>query len=227
MFNFFFVAFFLLYIIIFLFLRHPFFKSALISLYFFLIVLLSSIHFPSNGQDYSSSPTQLIRPTSQIDPKEIVGSNGSFRRESNVATKHALLQHSFPSKEKPYNTYIYIPSLSLSLLQSTLHFLSHKSLSLAVIPMELSSSSKSKSKKPHSKHFNSPDQLSSKTPEKQPTQLPRNRLRNRGVALSVNEVRKVAETLRTNSSARTDPILANLPRNPRAPQVQETAPPAH
>ncbi|XP_023900925.2 CDT1-like protein b [Quercus suber] len=41
--------------------------------------------------------------------------------------------------------------------------------------MELSSSSKSKSKKPHSKHFNSPDQLSSKTPEKQPTQLPRNR----------------------------------------------------
>ncbi|XP_030933856.1 CDT1-like protein b [Quercus lobata] len=51
--------------------------------------------------------------------------------------------------------------------------------------MELSSSSKSKSMKPHSKHFNSPDQLSSKTPEKQPTQLPRNR-----------EVRKVAETAR-------------------------------
>ena len=131
LFNFFFVAFFLLYIIIIIFRRHPFFKSALISLYFFLIVLLSSIHFPSNEQDCSSSPTRLIRPTSQIDPKEITGSNGSFRRESNVATKHALLQHSFPSKEKPYNTYIPL-SLSLSFnphyissLQNLSLFISH------------------------------------------------------------------------------------------------------
>ena len=53
------------------------------------------------------------------------------------------------------------------------------------------------------------------------SQIAHNRLRNRRVALSVNEVRKVAETLRTNSSARTDPILANLPRNPRAPQVHK------
>ncbi|XP_030934019.1 CDT1-like protein a, chloroplastic isoform X2 [Quercus lobata] len=49
--------------------------------------------------------------------------------------------------------------------------------------MEPSSSSKSKSKK-------------------QPTRLPRNCLRNRVVALSVKEARKVAETLRPNSSAR-------------------------
>ena len=173
LFNFFFVAFFLLYIIIIIFLRHPFFKSALISLYFFLIVLLSSIHFPSNEQDYSSSPTQLIRPTSLIDLKEIAGSNGSFRRESNVATKHALLKHSFPSKEKPYNTYI-PPPLSLSLSPSihTTFPLSKISLSLSliVIPMELSSSSTpSKSKKPHlpySKHFYSLHQLSFKTLEK-------------------------------------------------------------
>ena len=128
LFNFFFVAFFLLYIIIIIFLCHPFFKSALILLYFFLIVLLSSIHFPSNGQDCSSSPTRLIRPTYQIDPKEITGSNGSFRRESNVATKHALLQHSFPSKEKPYNTYIPPPSLSLSFNQHYISSLQNLSL---------------------------------------------------------------------------------------------------
>ncbi|GMY06218.1 CDT1-like protein b [Fagus crenata] len=52
----------------------------------------------------------------------------------------------------------------------------------------------------HSKQSNS-NELTSKTPEKQPTQLPR-RLRNRGVALSINEVRKVADTLRPKSARR-------------------------
>ncbi|KAG7989545.1 hypothetical protein I3843_03G245400 [Carya illinoinensis] len=52
-----------------------------------------------------------------------------------------------------------------------------------------------KSKKPllQSKSPNT-NQLSSKTPEK-PTQLPRRSSRNRGVALSINEVRRVAESL--------------------------------
>ncbi|KAK7818693.1 cdt1-like protein a [Quercus suber] len=89
--------------------------------------------------------------------------------------------------------------------------------------MELSSSSKSKSKKPHSKHINSADQLSSKTPEKQPTQLPRNRLRNRGVALSVNEVRKVAETLRPNSSARRQ--IQSWPTSPEIPEPHKSKKP--
>ncbi|KAF3966785.1 hypothetical protein CMV_009147 [Castanea mollissima] len=88
------------------------------------------------------------------------------------------------------------------------------------MPMEPSSSSKSK--KPHSKHLNSPEQLSAKTPEKQPTQLPRrNRLRNRGVALSVNEVRKVAETLRPNSSARRQ-IQSWGPTSPKIPQPHKS-----
>nr|POF09136.1 cdt1-like protein a, chloroplastic [Quercus suber] len=78
--------------------------------------------------------------------------------------------------------------------------------------MEPSSSSKSKSKKPHSKHFNSPGQLSSKTLEKQPTQLPRNR--------GVNEVRKVAETLRPNSSARRQ-IQSWGPTTPEIPEKYE------
>ncbi|KAK9990795.1 hypothetical protein SO802_025780 [Lithocarpus litseifolius] len=83
--------------------------------------------------------------------------------------------------------------------------------------MELSSSSssKSKSKKPHSQHLNSsPDQLSSKTPEKvQPTQLPRNR----GVALSISEVRKVTETLRPNSSSARRQIQS-WPTSPEIPE---------
>ena len=117
LFNFFLVALFLFFIIIFLFLC-TFFESALICYIFSYCRNLGyghqpfkekkpkevSIHFPGSGQDYSSSPAWLTRPTSQTDPKEIAGSNGPFRWESNVATKHALLQHSFPSKRKPYNT---------------------------------------------------------------------------------------------------------------------------
>ena len=83
---FFLVALFLIFIIIFLFLC-TFFESALICYIFSYGRNLGyghqpfkekkpkevSIHFPGSGQDYSSSPAWLTRPTYQTDPKEIAG----------------------------------------------------------------------------------------------------------------------------------------------------------
>ncbi|XP_030933693.1 CDT1-like protein a, chloroplastic [Quercus lobata] len=52
----------------------------------------------------------------------------------------------------------------------------------------------------------------------------RNRLRNRGVALSVNEVRKVAKTLRPNSSARRQ-IQSWGPTSPKIPEPHKSKKP--
>ena len=52
------------------------------------------------------------------------------------------------------------------------------------------------------------------------SQIAHNRLRNRRVALSVNEVRKVAETLRSNSSARRQ--IQSWPTSPEIPEPHKS-----
>lgn len=123
-------------------------------------------------------------------PLETARTNGSFWRENTC-------QATIPSSvhlSTPKTLGCSIPPVQI--LTQNLHSF-RLSVSLSLYQMNPSEASliPFKSKKPHL-HLKPPNtnQLSSKTPEK-PTQLPRRSSRNRGVALSINEVRRVAESL--------------------------------